>query len=57
MSDENFYLRFSAKIVVRTGPTTRQHESAVEIPRGLVQRKKLAFMNENQREGDYPSIL
>jgi hypothetical protein len=52
MSDEYFYVRFrfSAKIGVRTGPTTTQHEAVVEVPRDLVQRKKLEFMNENPRE-------
>jgi hypothetical protein len=52
MSDEYFYVwfRFSAKIGVPTGPTPRQHEAVVEVPRDLVQRKKSEFMNENPRE-------
>jgi hypothetical protein len=52
MSDEYFYLRFrfSAKIGVPTGPTPRQHEAVVEVPRDLVQRKKSEFMNANLRE-------
>jgi hypothetical protein len=52
MSDENFYVRFrfSAKIGVPTGPTPRQHEAVVEVPRDLVQRKKSEFVNANLRE-------
>jgi hypothetical protein len=52
MSDEYFYVwfRFSAKIGVRTGTTSRQHEAVVEVPRDLVQRKQSEFMNENPRE-------
>jgi CheB methylesterase len=52
MSDEYFYVRFrfSPKIGVRTAPSTRQHEAVVEVPRNLVQRKKLDYMNENPRE-------
>jgi hypothetical protein len=52
MSDEYFYVRFrfSAKIGVHTGPTSRQHEAVVEVPRDLVQRKKSESMNENPRE-------
>jgi hypothetical protein len=52
MSGEYFYVRFrfSPKIGVRTGPTTRQHEAVVEVPKYLVQRKKLEFMKENPRE-------
>lgn len=52
MIDEYYYVRFrfSAKIGVPTGPTPRQHEAVVEVPRDLVQRKKSEFMNENPRE-------
>src|ERR1700681_2597679 len=52
MSDEYFYVRFrfSPKMGVRTGPTARQHEAVVEVPRDLIQRKQSAFMNENPRE-------
>ena len=52
MSDEYFYLRFrfSPKIGVRIAPSTGQHEAVVEVPRNLVQRKKLEYMNENPRE-------
>jgi hypothetical protein len=52
MSDEYFYLRFrfSPKIGVRIAATNRQLEAFVEVPRNLVQRKKLAYMNENPRE-------
>jgi hypothetical protein len=51
MSDEYFYVRFrfSAKSGVRIGPTTRQHEAVVEVPRDLVRRKK-SESNENPRE-------
>ena len=52
MSDEYFYVRFrfSVKIGVRSGTTTRQHEAVVEVPRDLVQRKKSEFMTANLRE-------
>ena len=52
MSDEYFYLRFrfSPKIGVRIAPSIRQHEAVVEVPRNLVQREKLEYMNENPRE-------
>ena len=40
----------SADLRERTGPTARQHEAIVEVPRNLVQRKKSEFMNENPRE-------
>jgi hypothetical protein len=52
MSDEYFYVRFrfSAKIGVPTGPTPRQHEAVVEVPRDLVKRKKSEFVNANLRE-------
>ena len=52
MSDEYFYVRFrfSPKFGVRTGPTTRQHEAVVEVPRDLVRRKESAFMKENPTE-------
>jgi len=52
MSDEYFYVRFrfSAKIGVPTGPTPGQQEAVVEVPMGLVLRKKSEFMNENPRE-------
>jgi hypothetical protein len=52
MSGEYFYVRFRfrPKIGLRTGPTTRQNEAVVEVPKYLVQRKQLEFWNENPRE-------
>jgi hypothetical protein len=52
MSSEYFYVRFrfSPKLGVRTGSTTRQHEAVVEVPKYLVQRQQSEFMNENRRE-------
>jgi hypothetical protein len=52
MSDEYFYLRFrfSSKIGDRFGPSTKQHEAVVEVPRDLVQRKQSEFIHENPRE-------
>jgi hypothetical protein len=52
MGDQYFYVRFrfSAKIGVRSGTTTRQHEAVVEVPKDRVQRKKSEFMNANLRE-------
>jgi hypothetical protein len=52
MSDEYFYVRFrfSPKLGVRTGPTTRPQQAVVEVPRDLVRRKQSEFMNENPRE-------
>jgi hypothetical protein len=49
MSHEYFYVqfRFSAKIGVPTGPTTRQREAVVEVPRDLVKKSE---SNENPRE-------
>jgi hypothetical protein len=52
MSEQYFYVRlkFIPKFGMPSVLNIKQHEAAVEVPKGLVQRKQSELINENSRE-------